>query len=71
MGARRSTIMPRAPVGRILARTGARVSADAAKALANYLEEKAMEIGEHAVKVAKHAGRKTVQDGDIRLAARK
>ena len=52
--------LPIAPVGRILKNAGAeRVSEDAVNTLAKFLEEKGEEISRDAVKVAKHAGRKT------------
>jgi histone H3/H4 len=69
--ARKTQIIPRAPVGRLIARAGAqRVSADAMNTLANILTDIAEEIGERAVKIAKHTGRKTVKAGDIKLAAK-
>ena len=72
MGVKRANIIPNAPVARILMRAGAsRVSAQAAKVFAEYLQDKAVEIGEQAVKIARHAGRKTVHEGDIRLAAKR
>ena len=45
-----------------------RVSDSAAKALAEVLMDKAMEISKDAVKFAVHAGRKTVKREDIELA---
>ena len=72
MGEKRTTIIPRAPVARILMKAGAkRVSADAAAAFTDKLEEMASKIAEDAVRVAKHAGRKTVHESDIKLAARR
>jgi histone H3/H4 len=54
---------------RILKRAGAkRVSEEAAKELANVVEQKLLEVAKEAVALAKHAGRKTVIDADIRLA---
>jgi histone H3/H4 len=44
------------------------VSRDASKELGLVLEEQALEIAAKAVKLAKHAGRKTVTEEDIRLA---
>ncbi len=65
-----STI-PKAPMARILLNSGAnRVSQGAIDALNDVLTEKAMEIAEKAVQIAKHSGRKTVHEGDVKLAIR-
>ena len=69
---RKTQTVPKAPVARILMNAGAkRVSADAAEAFADILYEKALKIGEKAAMIAKHSGRKTVHEGDIKLAARR
>ena len=47
-----------------------RVSDNAKDALAEILEEKALEISTEAKRFAEHAGRKTVTEKDIRLAVR-
>jgi len=71
MASKRDTIIPKAPIARILMNSGAkRVSAGAASAFTDKLEEIGKKIAEDAVKIAKHAGRKTVHDSDIKLAAR-
>lgn len=68
---RKGTIIPKAPVGRILLNVGAkRVSASAVDAFTEVLISKAEKIGTKAVKIAKHSGRKTVKAGDVKLAAK-
>ncbi|KXB08655.1 histone [candidate division MSBL1 archaeon SCGC-AAA382N08] len=63
--------LPIAAVDRIIRKAGAdRGSEGAAKELAEILEEKGIEIGSEAANLAEHAGRKTVRDEDVRLAAR-
>lgn len=61
--------LPLAPIERLIRNSGAsRVSIDGAKALRDVLEEIGTEIATRAVKMAKHAGRKTVQAEDIKIA---
>jgi DNA-binding protein len=68
---RKTGIIPKAPVARIIIAAGAdRVSADAVDAFTDLIQEMAEEIGTHAVSIAKHSGRKTVQAGDVKLAAK-
>jgi len=64
--------LPLAPIERIMRNAGAvRISEDAVIALASMLVERAEEVSEDAIAMAKHAGRKTVTADDIRLAAKK
>ena len=63
--------IPINPFSRIIKNAGAqRVSENASKALAKILEETCEEIAAKAVKLAKHAGRKTVKASDIELAVK-
>ncbi len=72
MGEKRTTVIPKAPLARILMNAGAkRVSADAVALFTDKLEEIARKIAEDSVRISKHAGRKTVHDSDIKLAARR
>ena len=63
------TELPIAPIGRIIKNAGGqRVSEDAENARNKFLEKRAKEISRQAVKLAKHAGRVTVNASDIELA---
>lgn len=63
--------LPLAPVERLIRQAGAeRVSEDAARALANILEDAALDIAKRAVQLSKHAGRRTVSGDDIKVASR-
>ncbi len=71
MATKRSTIIPKAPVARLLLNEGAkRVSQEAVDELVKVLETKAAEVAAKAVTNSKHAGRKTVHDSDIALATK-
>ena len=68
---KREGIIPKAPVGRIIMKVGAkRVSASAVNAFTEVINNAAEEIASQAVKIAKHSGRKTVQEGDVKLASK-
>ena len=61
-----------ARVEKLIRKSGAaRVSAGAIDKLNDVLSEYGAEIAKYAVEIARHAGRKTVKDGDIQLAANK
>ncbi|MFH1511546.1 MAG: histone [Candidatus Woesearchaeota archaeon] len=69
--AKRPNIIPKAPLARILLNAGAkRVSQGALDAFADVLHVRTDEIATHSTRIAKHAGRKTVHEEDIKLAAR-
>jgi len=64
--------LPIAPIERIVKKSGAeRISEDAKVELAKILEDYGSKIAAEAVKLAKHAGRKTIKTDDIKLAAEK
>ena len=63
--------LPIAPVDRIVRKAGAsRVSERAATELAKVLEDVGAEVASQAMRMARHAGRKTVTADDIKLASR-
>ena len=60
-----------AAVKRILKEAGAsRISGDAALEFHKYINRSAFEVAQKAVRLAKHAKRKTVDSSDIKLAVR-
>jgi histone H3/H4 len=64
-------LLPLAAMEKLLKNSGAeRVSEKAKAALKVVVEEIADEIAANAVKLAGHAGRKTIKSGDVKLAAR-
>ncbi len=64
-------LLPLAAMEKLLKRCGADRVADSGKqALKEVLEAKTDAIAQHAIKLATHAGRKTVKAGDIKLAAK-
>ena len=64
-------ILPLAAMEKVLKQAGAdRVSDKAKEALKDVIEDIAEDIAVNAVRLAVHAGRKTVKSGDIKLAAK-
>ena len=64
-------LIPLAAMEKIMKKAGAERVSDKAKiALKVVLEEIAEDIASNAVKLAMHAGRKTIKAGDIKLAAK-
>ena len=66
------TELPAAPFERILKKMGAkRVSQEAMEEFAKVMEDKMLKLAEEAALMAKHAGRKTITEEDVRMARRK
>ncbi len=64
-------MIPLAAMEKILKHAGAERVADNAKAaLKDVVEDIAEEIASNAIKLASHAGRKTIKASDIKLAAK-
>ena len=70
MGRKISTI-PKASVARILMKAGAkRVSSGSVDAFTDVLTGIGIKISSRAAEISRHAGRKTVHEEDIKLAAK-
>jgi len=69
---RNLAILPLAAVKRVIKDNANidRVGADGIRALAELMEDEGTKIAQRAVLLAKHAGRKTVIEEDIRLASK-
>ena len=68
---RKTSTIPKASVARILLKAGAkRVSQNGVDAFTDILTDIALKISKRAAEISKHAGRKTVHEGDVRLAAK-
>jgi len=62
-------ILPLAAMEKLLKKCGApRVSEDAKDVMKDVLQEYGEQVGQKAVKIAQHSGRKTVKGTDIKLA---
>lgn len=68
---RKTTTIPQAPMARILQNAGAkRVSADGTATFVEVITNITEEIARKAAMIAKHSGRKTVHEDDIKIAAK-
>lgn len=64
--------LPLAPLERLLRKSGAqRVSKGAVKEFSNRLADYVTRLSAEAATLAKHAGRKTIIESDVRMARRK
>ena len=69
--AKSKSVLPAAAMEKLLKKAGAeRVSADAKEKMVEVLEEFALDLSERAIRLSKHAGRKTVTGSDIKEATR-
>lgn len=67
----RKGVLSQNAIDKLIRQAGALRVADSAKqVLVEILEEKALKISEEAKRLAEHAGRKTITEKDIKLAAR-
>ena len=68
---RNISIISKAPVARMLFKVGAqRVSRPAISALAQFLTQFAEDTAVRSIQIARHSGRKTVLEEDVRLAVK-
>ena len=68
---RKTSTIPKASVARILIKAGAkRVSQEGADTFTEVLTDIALKISKKAAEISKHAGRKTIHEGDVKLAAK-
>ncbi|MBR9699026.1 histone family protein [Candidatus Woesearchaeota archaeon] len=68
---RPGSTIPKAPIAKIMQKTGAKRVADGAvEELVEYLINYGTKTSERAIKIAKHSGRKTVQGKDIKIAVK-
>ena len=66
---KRISLIPKAPMARILLNAGAeRVSKDAMYYFGDLVEEYALEVSRKALMIAQHSGRKTIKAKDLQLA---
>ena len=71
MMARNISTIPKAPIARILMKSGAkRVSQSAIDAFTDVITEITEDLARKSSEIAKHSGRKTVLEGDVRLAVK-
>ncbi|MDO8556531.1 MAG: NFYB/HAP3 family transcription factor subunit [Nanoarchaeota archaeon] len=65
------SIIPHAAMEKLLKKAGAeRVAEDAKSTLSEILEEIGLHLGQRAIKLAEHSGRKTIRNVDLKLAQR-
>lgn len=68
---RKITTIPQAPMARVLLNAGAkRVSADGAAAFVEVITAITEDIAKKSAMIAKHSGRKTVHEDDVKIAAK-
>ncbi len=64
-------ILPLAAMEKLLKQCGAaRVSEDAKEVMKDILEEYGEQLGQKAVRIAQHSGRKTIKGSDLKLAVK-